>query len=223
MLLEGFAEFHQRSVWHFASTSKLRSNEYIFPLITPSLMRAHEFTIESSKFPVTDSPYMAQPFVVDEGTITLDDGSKGIIHLLTPKSNTMALVNLMTASTEAHDALDKIKININLMDIAFCWPRHNPRYLENVKFDLSRFDRLAVHRQLRTFEVCVNLGTFARAKFPERLEEAMANLMVELEIVGKALIPDGVTALEGPTRGWSNVPDWEISGWRYFNCKVEKA
>lgn len=100
--LEGFAEFHQRSVWYFEMDSRLLPQEYIFPLMTPALVREHHFRIQG----LNDS-FATVEYLPDDG-----EASNGIEHVISPKPNVTTIINLMTASAEAHDAVPKFKFSM---------------------------------------------------------------------------------------------------------------
>jgi hypothetical protein len=182
ILLEGFAEFHQRSVWHFKIINDLHPNEYIFPLVTPALMREQYLTLQAA--PPHHSPWYRPPDLFDINEyVNEDDESPGkVSHILSPKSSTMAVVNLMTASAEAHDAVAKIKINLHLGDRTFNGDTDTPpNRFQHVNSDRSKLDWLAVRRRLRNLEINVTYRAWSGAEHPERLEKAFANLMVELD------------------------------------------
>ncbi|KAF2821962.1 hypothetical protein CC86DRAFT_385686 [Ophiobolus disseminans] len=204
----------------FRVLSQASTNGVYFPLMTPALVREHHLTIRPPNRFDEYGLSSAQPFVVDEYILENEDRTKETSYVLSPKASAMALVHLMTASTEAHDAGTKIEIYLQLFDQDFIVnSRQANLYAKNVKFDLSQLDRLAVHRRLRIFEVKVKLVSRMKAGHPERLEEAIANLMVELDIVAKALIPGGVAKQKGLPAGWSaNLPEFTK-----FTFKMEKA
>jgi hypothetical protein len=115
----------------------------------------------------------------------------------------MKLVNIMTTSTDAHITVRKIIVDLRIDDRRLkssmdCW-RH---YFANIMFDFSRFDRLAVHRRLQTFEVTVQILKDGSLPGVEHLDTMVANLMTELEIVGKALMPSGVPIQTHLAPGW---------------------
>jgi hypothetical protein len=219
MLLEGIAEFHQRSVWIFKSSSaslEVARTEYVFPLITPALVREHHLLITEGNRSMKDFAdgvhYL--PFLVDE----VKEGKK-VYNVLTPKSNTMALINVMTTSAEAHDAVQNIKIDIRLAESAF-GPAEEGVYLRNVVYDLSKLDRLAVHRRLRTFEVSVQLEAEGPTFWAMRLKKAVNHLMTELNIVAEALVPGGVVTQTDLEEQWASY-DGQISV--PFELTMEKA
>jgi hypothetical protein len=213
------AEFHQRSVWHFETSSSYRSTEYIFPLITPALVREHHLTIAASKYPSPGVFNSSCPFDMLEYVAENEEGTEEVGYNLVPKSKTMALINLMTASAEEHDAVAKIKVNMLIEGNAFRAPgitHAGLLYAPFFKFDLSRFDRLAVHRRLRIFEVEVMVRPTGSSG--HRLQNAISNLVTEVEIVGKALIPNGKSMQRGPDEGW----EWKQGQLAQFVCALEK-
>lgn len=220
MLLEGFTEFHQRSIWRFkARYHEVLPQEYIFPLMTPALAWEHHLDIINAQYYLSMVQY------------PLEDDTPGdeVVHIGSPKSDLIAVVNLMTVSAEAHDAGSKIKLTMSLRIDSLGEYIYTPgmwkyRHLENSKLDLSKLDRLAVHKHLSTFEVNVNLvfSFLGAAERPERFEKALENLMVELEIVGNALIPGGVTSRQTPVSGWASQP-LPHNNPTTFTIKVETA
>jgi hypothetical protein len=50
------------------------------------------------------------------------------------------------------------------------------------------------------------------------LQDAIGNLVTEVDIVGKALIPDGKSVQRVPDKGW----EWKQGQLAQFVCVVEK-
>jgi hypothetical protein len=220
MLLEGFAEFHQRSVWHFKTVNNLELNEYIFPLVTPALVREQHLLIAGRSNDYLPWDLATNPFDMYDRLDEDDESSDKVLHIFSLKSSTMAVVNLITASAEAHETVTRMKIDFHIGEKTFVLNNgaRPGRYLEDVFFDLSKLDRLAVHRHLRNLEINVTYRSWSHIKHAKRLEGAFANLMVELDIVGKALVPGGVASQQVPEAGWSaRLPDLVT-----FGFKVEK-
>ena len=72
-------------------------------------------------------------------------------------------------------------------------------------FDFSELDRLAVHRRLKTFEVEVQVFKDGIIQNCANLDQAMANLVTELKVVGKALLPEGKCVQTESEPGWPLV------------------
>jgi hypothetical protein len=121
MLLEGFAEFHQRSVWHFQIINNLEPNEYIFPLVTPALVREQHLLIAGRFNHYIPWDLAANPFDMRDCFDESDESSDKIMHIFSPKSSTMAVVNLMTASAEAHDTVTRMKIDFHIEERHWSW------------------------------------------------------------------------------------------------------
>jgi hypothetical protein len=203
MLLEGLAQFHQHSIWLFETSSKVDSSEYTFPLITPSLVREQHLII---------APLKSDPYKVFEKRRT---ETKRIFSL---RSDTMALVNTMTTSTEEYDAVRKVKIEMTLLLSDFTIGRHSVRC-----FDLSGLDRLAVHRRLESFEVVYRSAPLryraaAELRLGTQLRVSLDNLAVELDTVGGMLILEGLSALPKLEASW--VRDLQTIVFKYRRTKV---
>jgi hypothetical protein len=220
MLLVGFAEFHQRSVWHFQIIDNLEPNEYIFPLVTPALVREQHLLIAGRSNRYIPWDLAANPFDMRHCSDEDDESSDKILHIFSPESSTMAVVNLMTASAEAYDTVTRMKIDFHIGEKTLVLDNgaRPSQYLEDVFFDLSKLDRLAVHRHLRNLEINVTYRSWSHIEHPERLEKTFANLMVELDIVGKAIVPSGVASQQVPEAGWSA----QLPNLVTFGFKVEK-
>jgi hypothetical protein len=174
MLLEGLAQFHQHSIWIFEASSMAEFSEYVFPLITPTLVREQHLII---------APLKSDPHRVFEKERTETE------RIFSLRSDTMALVNTMTTSTEDYDAFQKVKIEITLTQADFRIGND-----EQCLFDLSGLDRLAVHRNLRSFKVAFmsipQHRTSLRGLWGTRVDQTLNNMKTELDIVGKALMPN---------------------------------
>ncbi|KAF2030417.1 hypothetical protein EK21DRAFT_111941 [Setomelanomma holmii] len=199
ILLEGLAEFHQRSVWHFETSTRYRASEYIFPLITPALVREYHLIIDQSTFPPPGLLAPNCPFDMLEYNVERSDGTEEVACNLVPKAKTMALINMMTASAKEYSALAKIKMTIVFDYHAFLAPdtSHGGNGYVYRTFDLSRFDRLAVHRHLRTFETKIFVKVDQHHQYQQMEGATIDAVITELGNVGQALIPGGKSTQKG--------------------------
>jgi hypothetical protein len=85
-------------------------------------------------------------------------------------------------------------------------------------FDFSKLDRLAVHKRLEMFEVDIQVFKEGIIQSCVNLDVAMANLMTELDIVGRVLITEGKCVQTGLEGSWPLV-----SGVRCFTFVARKV
>jgi hypothetical protein len=226
MMLEGLAQFHRRSVWIFEPRRETAKLKYIFPLITPSLVHEQHLypgTLSHQWIPRGRTQYgHSGGLSYFKDVPYLLGGSSSYPHIITPAPCTAGLVDLMTTSTDAQYTVRKIKLDLRIDDrrLKTVHPirmsgRH---YFANIMFDFSYFDRLAVHRKLNTFEVTIQIHKDGPERSVEHLYTVAANLMTELEIVGRALVPGGKSVQVHPEPGWA--PELGI---KYFKFTVSKA
>jgi len=192
ILLEGLTAFHKRSVWIFEASPGFMRTEYVFPLLTPVLVSEQHLFIKgkldtrrsmNSRYML---PFSRHEYEEGEGS------SKIVWNVLTPRNDTMELANIMTTTAEPEGRVQKIKLHIQMWQLGFRNEEHTG-FLPNVVWDLSKLERLAVHRNLRTFEVRFQMPrVFNSHPEAEHMKMAVANLMDELELVAKALLPDGI-------------------------------
>ncbi|KAF2250813.1 hypothetical protein BU26DRAFT_562779 [Trematosphaeria pertusa] len=170
ILLEGLAQFHRQSVWHFVDTdAENRPSEYVFPLLTPGLVYAQHLHLEHWT-----------PLDRKDGTFTL-------------RKESVALVNRMVSSMHEDDALKEIRVSI-------LWGAVDPAILASAcQFDLSKLERLGVQRGVEEFGFHVAVEGLAWGGVPaarRRVQLAETQfgdaLKSEAERVGRALVPDGV-------------------------------
>jgi hypothetical protein len=193
MMLEGLAQFHRRSVWIFEPRRETAKLKYIFPLITPTLVHEQHLypgTLSHQWIPRGRTQYgHSGGLSYFKDVPYLLGGSSSYPHIITPAPCTAGLVRMSG--------------------------RH---YFANIMFDFSYFDRLAVHRKLNTFEVTIQIHKDGPERSVEHLYTVAANLMTELEIVGRALVPGGKSVQVHPEPGWA--PELGI---KYFKFTVSKA
>lgn len=143
MLLEGLTEFHQRSVWLFKmSIRKSARAEYVFSLITPALVSEQHLLVKNDDYGM---PFAKHKHEETKGQETIT------WNVFTPCASTMELVNVMTTAAESRSERQSMRMRVNIPAFAFCdrtsyhrWNR-DFAYFKNVVWDLSKFDRLAVH------------------------------------------------------------------------------
>jgi hypothetical protein len=221
MLLEGLAEFHRHSVWVFESWGKIARDDYVFPLIVPALVHEQHLYVNGTGMARSHncglSHFRDVPY--------LWEGSPDYPYIIMPKPSTIGLINRMTDSCHSHDNVRKIKIVLQIHDKRLRFPRRDRDtewrlyHLPGIMFDFSKLDLLAVHRGLEIFEVEIQVFKEEIIQSCANLDVAMANLMTELDIVGKALIPDGRCVQTGFEGG-----SWPlVSGVRCFTFVVSKA
>jgi hypothetical protein len=93
-----------------------------------------------------------------------------------------------------------------------------------MKYDFSKFDRLAVHHELEIFQVTAHIIRIGGIKFGpslpdvENVEVVIANFMTEMEIVGKAFVPGGTPEQVHPEPG--RTRNREI---KYFKFRVRSG
>lgn len=225
-MLEGLAQFHRRSVWIFEPCRKTAILKYIFPLITPTVVHEQHLypsTLSHEWIPPDDSQYgHSGGLSYFKDVPRMLGGSPKYPHIVTPAPCTARLVDLMTISADAQSTVGKIKLGLRIDDrrLKTVLPirmsfRH---YFANIMFDFSYFDRLAVYRKLDTFEVAIEIHKDGPEHGVEHLYTVTANLMTELEIVGKALVPGGKSVQVHPEPGWATD-----LGIKYFKFTVSKA
>jgi hypothetical protein len=164
--LEGLAEFHQRSVWLFRTSSEFARTDYVFPIIKTTLASEHHLLVlDPGEMWKSRYHRPGLPFSLhhnDEG----EGSAKVTWNVLTPCNRTMELVNVTTTSAESYDEVRTIKPQINIHQSAFPRIRYRPKYsfredtqtyLDNVVWVLAKLERLAIHRKLRTFQVQVHM------------------------------------------------------------------
>ncbi|KAF1847763.1 uncharacterized protein K460DRAFT_403089 [Cucurbitaria berberidis CBS 394.84] len=204
MLLEGLAEFHQQSFWHFKTESHavLKPSEYTFPLITPGLVRTHHLHIGWPS-----SGDFAQRTNVDSQTPFDPSKSVAIERYFWLKKDVITLVNCMMASMEMNEVVREIKVTVVILkDIAGLinyrgMLQHPIRYV----FDLSQLERLAVHRGLREFQARIEVRMPRQPASTVELAKASSSLIGEFQRVGTLLV-DGVwiTSINEPFR-WEDT------------------
>ncbi|KAF1833399.1 hypothetical protein BDW02DRAFT_599092 [Decorospora gaudefroyi] len=162
MLLEGLAEFHQRSVWYLGDRKSPRRllpcEEYVFPLITPGLVHAHHLYIYDSSFVSQRRSYFRQDHLKQYQY--LDLRQEAVTH-----------VNCMTTSMEVPEGVQEIKVTV------VQWGNFTM-----YEFHLFTLERLAVHRGVRSFHAEIDLAYVSSS---ERANQA---LLDEFERVGKLLV-----------------------------------
>jgi hypothetical protein len=190
MLVDGLAEFHRQSVWTFESWDKSERSEYIFPLITPALVHEqHLYVDDSNKFGRENGlrHYRAEPIQ--------QSGSSDYAHFITLSGSTIGLVDLMTVVND-NRKVQKVKIILRMYDDHLKYPvdgqvNWNQYHMPNIMFDLSAFDRLSAYDRLQSLEVETTVFKERMIQSCANLDVAMSNLMTELDIVGKAIMPGG--------------------------------
>ncbi|KAL5114004.1 hypothetical protein ACEQ8H_008109 [Pleosporales sp. CAS-2024a] len=204
MLVEGVAEFHRRSIWMFESWGETLSSEYVFPLITCGLVHEQHLFLAPKNGHGTglwffrDVPYEML-------------GDPSLPHVIALGASTVHLIDIMTESSTTHDSVRKIRFILDLHDKHLrhvrsdADRRHPANHLPDVMFDFSDLKRLSRHRRLETFEVDIQVYKDGLMRNSANLDQAMANLMTELAVVGKALIPDGEAVQSDAGPNWPLV------------------
>jgi hypothetical protein len=226
MMLEGLAQFHRHSIWIFGSGCKTERSASIFPLITPALVHEQHLYVGGTRDDWTDNNVGWLGFQGPQHGLWffryadyMSEGSSKHARIITTPPWTDKMVNLMMTTTDAHTTVQKIKVHLRIDDRRLQCHRcnHYYYYYSDILFDFSLFDGLAAHAQLQTLEVTAQIHK--RGFLPtENLDTMVANLMTELEIVGKAVVPGGISIQTHPAPGWPMD-----RGVKFFQFTVNKA
>ncbi|KAH3905068.1 hypothetical protein HBI56_230520 [Parastagonospora nodorum] len=208
MMLEGLAEFHRRAVWIFESWGKTDKKEYIFPLIKPALVHEQHLYVDGTG----SRPHHRGLIYFSKDVAWSTQDEVGPPHIVTLRANTIGLVDLMSDSVDAISDVRKVKIYLQIHDQRFRFRRvqgtlrpWNLYHVPDIMFDFTELDRLAVHKRLQVFEVEVQVFKDGIIQSCANLDRAMANLITELKIVGKALLPEGKFVQTESQPGWPLV------------------
>lgn len=206
MMLEGLSEFHRHAVWIFESWGKTDKKEYIFPLINPVLVHEQHLYVNSTG----SRPHRGGLVYFKKAEPWPQDWA-GPPRIVILRANTIGLVNLMSDSSDTTSDVRKVKLYFRIHDRHFrfrvrgrirIW---NLYHVPEIMFDFSELDRLAVHKRLQTFEVEIQVFKDGVIQSCANLDQAMANLITELKIVGKALLPEGKCVQTESEPGWPLV------------------
>jgi hypothetical protein len=193
MLVEGLAEFHRRSVWHFRHSVVSNHIDIVFPLITPALLREHHMYIRTSGISPENYTLGVDEYPGQGTTETF---------VFNIRPHDMSLVNLMMTAGEAYANIHTIQIDLDVRNSEFVhWSEEPQAYVNEGLFDFSRLDRLARYRHLKKLDVRVVLAYDCHVAEAARIENIMDNLITELKIVGQALVPGGQATKQFPQAG----------------------
>ncbi|KAJ4376081.1 hypothetical protein N0V83_001362 [Neocucurbitaria cava] len=216
LLLEGCSAFVKQGVWHFSphEVGPLEPSQYIFPLITPGMVRAHHLHLGSESdgyYPFCGRYSYQEGYEKHEGEV--DDGTAQQYHWL-PKAS-ITPINAMAASMEFSTTVKEVKVDIKVYNIAMQLEYGGVlQYPNAYEFDLSQLERLAVHRGLQSFKakLVVRVTPGRRPASISDTDTMKLALMDELERIGTLLVEGGsvvrVNSLNPNNSNWQN---WDMS------------
>jgi hypothetical protein len=197
MLLEGLRQFHERSIWIFAG-GRTQPSEYVFPLITPGRVPTFHVGLGRRTSHVNNHEALHQPFQqrdsIDPGWEPLEHTADGIERYFWLQQATKTDLNTMTRSSEVGEGVKEMKVIVHIPQDLARSVQHEGRqqFPRLYSFDLSYFERLAVHRGLRTFEADIFVYYWFQPDSREESQKVIQTLMAEFERIGVLLTKGAV-------------------------------